>query len=64
MRDFGNDVFKGAAKYYSKYRANYPQGIFDDIAKNFKLDGNGRLQDLGCGTGELAIPLANYFKKY
>jgi cyclopropane fatty-acyl-phospholipid synthase-like methyltransferase len=63
MRDFGDDVLKGTAKYYSKYRATYPQEIFDDIAKNFKLDGNGRLLDLGCGTGELATPMANYFKK-
>jgi ubiquinone/menaquinone biosynthesis C-methylase UbiE len=27
------------------------------------LDGNGKLLDLGCGTGELAIPMASYFKK-
>jgi ubiquinone/menaquinone biosynthesis C-methylase UbiE len=62
MRDFEDDVFAGTASYYSKYRARYPSEIFADIAINFNLDGNGWLLDLGCGTGELAIPLAKYFE--
>jgi SAM-dependent methyltransferase len=63
MRDFGDEVFAGIAKYYAKYRAPYPPEIFADIARIFNLDGTGRLLDLGCGPGELAIPLAKYFEQ-
>jgi cyclopropane fatty-acyl-phospholipid synthase-like methyltransferase len=63
MRDFGDDVFSGTAKYHSKYRAQYPQQLFNGILKKFELSGKERLLDLGCGSGELAIPRAPYFEK-
>jgi ubiquinone/menaquinone biosynthesis C-methylase UbiE len=63
MRDFGDDVFAGAAKYYAKYRPKYPPELFRDAVQYFGLDGHGRLFDLGCGTGELALPLARYFSQ-
>jgi len=63
MRDFGDDVFEGTAKYYAQFRPRYPAEIFNDVVKKYRLDGFGRLLDLGCGTGELAIPLAKYFDK-
>jgi ubiquinone/menaquinone biosynthesis C-methylase UbiE len=61
MRDFGDDVFEGTARYYAKYRPQYPTQLLNDIARRFELSGNGRLLDLGCGTGELSIPLSKYF---
>jgi len=57
------DLFKGTARYYVKYRPKYPKEFFTDAIKTFSFDGEGRLLDLGCGTGELAIPLSPYFKK-
>lgn len=63
MPDYGHDLFAGTAEYYAKYRPSYPAQFFNDVADHFKLDGLGQMLDLGCGTGELAIPLAKYFEK-
>lgn len=56
-------LFKGKAEYYARYRAKYPQDFFDYIKDIFKLDGTGKLLDLGCGTGQIAIPFSNQFEK-
>ncbi|MTI49119.1 class I SAM-dependent methyltransferase [Sporosalibacterium faouarense] len=57
------ELFVGTAKYYSKYRIEYPQELLDIITKFYEVDGKGRLLDLGCGTGKLAIPLHKSFKE-
>lgn len=51
-----------AAWYYARYRTPYPQTLFDDLVTYFHLDRKGTLLDLGCGTGEVAVPLASYFE--
>lgn len=51
-------LFAGTAWYYARYRPRYPRALLDVIVDGFDLDGGGRLLDLGCGTGELAVPLA------
>lgn len=56
-------LFTGAAQYYAKYRPGYKPEFFDFVAHSFGLNGTGRLLDLGCGTGQLAIPLAKYFEE-
>ncbi len=55
------ELFTGTASCYAKYRPGYPQAFFDHLIEVFKLDGEGRLLDLGCGTGQIAIPLAPRF---
>lgn len=56
-----NDKFKGTAWYYARYRSPYPDKLLDRVVEEFRLDGTGRLLDLGCGTGHLAIPLSRHF---
>jgi len=55
------DAFKGTAYYYSRFRQGYPQALLDLVAAEFALDGRGRLLDLGCGTGQIAVPFAPWF---
>jgi SAM-dependent methyltransferase len=51
---FGGDV----AGYYARYRRGYPAGAVDAIAEAFTLSTEDVVLDLGCGTGQLSLPLA------
>ncbi|WP_069161265.1 class I SAM-dependent methyltransferase [Nocardia altamirensis] len=51
-------LFSGAAWHYARYRPGYPSTLVADIVDRFRLDRTGRLLDLGCGTGQLTVPLA------
>jgi ubiquinone/menaquinone biosynthesis C-methylase UbiE len=59
----GRDFFKDAAWYYSRFRPPYPDTLVPVLRDNLDLDGGGRLLDLGCGPGSLAIPLAHLFEQ-
>lgn len=52
--------FEGIAAFYSQCRPSWPDQVFSTIAQRFRLDGTGRMLDLGCGPGNLTIPLARY----
>ncbi|MFE6871065.1 class I SAM-dependent methyltransferase [Kitasatospora sp. NPDC057692] len=60
--DFSGDV----AAHYAEYRRGYPPAAFEALARVFGLDahpGIGDLAlDLGCGTGQLALPLAAHVR--
>jgi ubiquinone/menaquinone biosynthesis C-methylase UbiE len=50
--------FSGKAGYYARYRRGYPAEVFDTIISRFSLTPESAILDLGCGTGNVAIPLA------
>ncbi|WP_409254157.1 class I SAM-dependent methyltransferase [Bacillus sp. SCS-153A] len=54
-------LFSGTASFYSRFRLPYPSTIFEEILSEYTPDGSGSLLDLGCGTGEVIVPLARYF---
>ena len=51
-------LFEGTAAYYSRYRFGYPAELFDFLVERFNLSRGSHVLDLGCGTGQVAIPLA------
>ncbi|WP_339677008.1 methyltransferase domain-containing protein, partial [uncultured Gimesia sp.] len=57
------DLFQGTVPYYARYRVPYPQPLLSQVCEQAQLTGTGRLLDLGCGTGELAIRLAPRFQE-
>ncbi|NOU95816.1 methyltransferase domain-containing protein [Paenibacillus sp. LMG 31456] len=63
MSDYGADLFKGTAWYYSRYRPLYPSSLIRFLVNKFSLNGEGRLLDLGCGTGQLALNFNHWFEE-
>lgn len=53
-RGFTGDV----AECYAKFRRGYPPAVVDELMNVLSLDTHSSVLDLGCGTGQLAIPLA------
>ena len=51
---FGGEV----AEFYHQYRRGYPSAVIDALADAFGLTGEDVVLDLGCGTGQLALPVA------
>src|SRR5215472_6925633 len=56
-------LFQGSAAYYERGRLPYPAGMADTLAAVLALDGRGRLIDVGCGPGTVALRLAHLFEE-
>ena len=56
-----NTLFKGASAYYERGRLPYAPGFVETLATALGLDGSGRLLDVGCGPGIVALALAPRF---
>ena len=54
-------LFAGAAPYYVRGRLPYAAGLVDALRDALALDGAGRLIDVGCGPGTIALRLAHLF---
>ena len=54
-------LFQGSAAYYRQGRIPYAEGLADSMAGALGLDGQGRLLDVGCGPGVIALRLAHLF---
>jgi SAM-dependent methyltransferase len=55
-------LYRGSARYYERGRLPYPPGLPEAIAGLLHLDGRGRLLDVGCGPGIVALRLAHLFR--
>lgn len=54
-------LFEGSAGYYRRGRIPYADGLERSLASALDLDGHGRLLDVGCGPGIIALRLAHLF---
>ena len=61
--DIPADAFSGTAESYARFRPPYPDELLDDLRRRADLTGEGRLLDLACGPGRVALPLAEYFSE-
>jgi SAM-dependent methyltransferase len=55
-------VFEGTAAYYRQGRKPYAPGLAAVLAEHLDLDGRGRLLDVGCGPGTVALFFAHLFE--
>jgi len=60
---FRADLYKGTAAYYDRYRLPYPPALLEDLSVRARINGTGRLLDLACGTGQIALALADGFSE-
>ncbi|MGH3387512.1 MAG: methyltransferase domain-containing protein, partial [Actinomadura sp.] len=61
--DWDPSLYSGSAAYYTRGRLAYPKALVDALATGLRLDGSGRLLDVGCGPGSLTLPLAGLFEQ-
>jgi ubiquinone/menaquinone biosynthesis C-methylase UbiE len=59
--EFPRDLFRGTATFYARFRPPYPRPLFDDLVERVRPSGEGRMLDLACGTGQVALPLSGHF---
>lgn len=51
--------FRGeVADFYHRFRRGYPPAVIDALTAAFELTNDDVVVDLGCGTGQLALPIA------
>lgn len=61
--DYDQNLFKGTADFYAKYRTPYLEIMLENLVKDTNIRKEDKLLDLACGPGRLSIPLAKYFNE-
>jgi SAM-dependent methyltransferase len=56
-------IYRGSAAHYARGRAPYSRALATTLTDVLGLDGSGRLLDVGCGPGILALELAPLFEE-
>ena len=51
-------TFEEVPDLYDRARPSYPAQVFDDLAALAQLPARARLVEIGCGTGQATVPLA------
>jgi SAM-dependent methyltransferase len=50
--------FNEDAELYDRVRPGYPAELFDQLARTAQLEAGARVLEIGCGTGQATMPLA------
>ena len=61
--DYRQDLFKGTADFYVRYRTPYLESMIKSLINIVDIKDNDKLLDLACGPGRLSLPLAKYFNE-
>jgi SAM-dependent methyltransferase len=54
------ESFDSAASDYARYRSGYPDEVIEDVVATTRLHPESRVLEIGCGTGQLSVPLAQH----
>jgi ubiquinone/menaquinone biosynthesis C-methylase UbiE len=63
VRYVPEELFRSTAPYYARYRPGYKPELIEHLVRRFQLDGTQQVLDLGCGTGQIALPLAPHVRR-
>ena len=53
-----SELFNENAQAYNSVRPGYPEELFEDILGYSQIPPEGRILEIGCGTGQATLPLA------
>lgn len=60
---YSSDAFAGTAEFYARFRVPYPDDLLNELRLRAGISGNGRLLDLACGTGQVALAMHLNFRE-